>query len=1133
MSSKPSMAPSRPKRSSPEAAVRLLQKKLDVAEKETVSLVSQLAGLGFRTEPAGQGGIPPPVVQPFLPQSVETEALHKNYQALVGRLCRNESQIQTLKLNLCSLQAARDLTRNDARNMKEEVSQLTELHTTEVRKLNQELARSRKELKDAIDARRGAEEETRRLQGALEVATSSKSDIAIGFEDIRIAKQKLLRRVSELKEELAREISFRSSLEDSHATLLQRIQEMEATMESDRREVQSMNENCIELRHEGARLFEEKKQELARNKSLEEAVKNLRSELSCKDENLKELHEQNKNIVTSLASTKKACSELHIEVERQAKLVIDTQTLLVQVQSEREALQDIVQKSQQSPGMTGQKSEDEHQAALADVQMKLNLAETQRQDLETRLTRERESKQTTQTANSKLEEQLLAAKLKLSEFGNKHQTDVASLESALAQVKDELRQASLEKDAAMRSKETLLDEVNQAVDSMAAERQSVQQKISKAQTDIESLTRERDLKGQEISQLRERIAVLEQHQTAHEKVEATISDLLESKSRLAYEKGQLQNRVEQLTKELAAMETVQSEAGKQRRAKAELESKLSETVKELNEAKKTLQHTENVLKQEQASAKRKEQDFALAIQARDRALKEMEKLKSSLDTFQLREKEKTGSLQQSLQDARTDHSKMASTLESVMISHGQLQVAVETLQTEMGKKDQELAGLRHERQSHKRSTEQTQREVARLQEQLVAMESAESNQLASLNVELVQASKSHSKMAAQLQEALATITGLQVASERLQAELDKREAQYHVLSETRQHEKEESQRARSELEEQLQRTQQQLQAARDSSQKKLTKEVGQLRQANADATSRALQLAKENKALQTRVDDLEHTVSKLKTRIGSQKSQLSQVRGTQQANRDLESKLGQIQDQLRELEATKADYAAKNRDQAQTIATFMDQMGGLQRELEGLSHAQRQESSQSRERMGQLEKEVEKGRQLEVEHTRLRQELKEMEERKNAAEEKLSEASNESLEISNHLQEAHGWFKSRYSSLQRALSEARQTQARLEQTALEQQQELTKERLRSGAQTRKAQEMIKASREALNQLANQAEIDQLETRTQMHNLAQRVQAEKDHATLTDQKMEKLLNTSAELVEELAMELDRSQSYGRL
>ncbi|XP_071476531.1 coiled-coil domain-containing protein 150-like [Diadema antillarum] len=1131
MSSKPSMAPSRPKRSSPEVAVRLLQKKLDVAEKETVSLVSQLAGLGFRTEPAGQGGTPPPVVQPFLPQSVETEALHKNYQALVGRLCRNESQIQTLKLNLCSLQAARDLTRNDARNMKEEVSQLTELHTTEVRKLNQELARSRKELKDAIDDRRSAEEETRRLQGALEVATSSKSDIAIGFEDIRIAKQKLSRRVSELKEELAREISFRSSLEDSHATLLQRIQEMETTMESDRREVQSMNENCIELRHEGARLFEEKKQELARNKSLEEAVKNLRSELSCKDEKLKELHEQNKNIVTSLASTKKACSELHTEVEQQAKLVIDTQTLLVQVQSEREALQDVVQKSQQSPGMTGQKAE--HHAALADVQMKLNLAETQRQDLETRLTRERESKQTTQTANSKLEEQLIAAKLKLSELGNKHQTDVASLESALAQVKDELRQASLEKNAAMRSKETLLDEVNQAVDSMAAERQAVQQKISKAQTDIESLTRERDLKGQEISQLRERIAVLEQHQTAHEKVEATISDLLESKSRLAYEKGQLQNRVEQLTKELAAMETVQSEAGKQRRAKAELESKLSETVKELNEAKKTLQHTENVLKQEQASAKRKEQDFALAIQARDKALKEMEKLKSSLDAFQLREKEKTGSLQQSLQDARTDHSKMASTLESVMISHGQLQVAVETLQTEMGKKDQELAGLRHERQSHKRSTEQTQREVARLQEQLVAMESAESNQLASLNVELVQASKSHSKMAAQLQEALATITGLQVASERLQAELDKREAQYHVLSETRQHEKEESQRARSEMEEQLQRTQQQLQAARDSGQKKLTKEVGQLRQANADATSRALQLAKENKALQTRVDDLEHTVSKLKTRIGSQKSQLAQVRGTQQANRDLESKLGQIQDQLRELETTKADYAAKNRDQAQTIATFMDQMGGLQRELEGLSHAQRQESSQSRERMGQLEKEVEKGRQLEVEHTRLRQELKEMEERKNAAEEKLTEASNESLEISNHLQEAHGWFKSRYSSLQRALSEARQTQARLEQTALEQQQELTKERLRSGAQTRKAQEMIKASREALNQLANQAEIDQLETRTQMHNLARRVQAEKDHATLTDQKMEKLLNTSAELVEELAMELDRSQSYGRL
>ena len=44
-------------------------------------------------------------------------------------------------------------------------------------------------------------------------------------------------------------------------------------------QVQSMNENCIELRHEGARLLEEKKQESARRKALEEAVAKIKAEL--------------------------------------------------------------------------------------------------------------------------------------------------------------------------------------------------------------------------------------------------------------------------------------------------------------------------------------------------------------------------------------------------------------------------------------------------------------------------------------------------------------------------------------------------------------------------------------------------------------------------------------------------------------------------------------------------------------------------------------------------------------------------------------------------------------------------------------------------------------------------------------
>lgn len=52
--------------------------------------------------------------------------------------------------------------------------------------------------------------------------------------------QKLQRRLNELKDELTREKSLRSSLEESHSSLLTRIQEMESVVDKEREEVGDM-----------------------------------------------------------------------------------------------------------------------------------------------------------------------------------------------------------------------------------------------------------------------------------------------------------------------------------------------------------------------------------------------------------------------------------------------------------------------------------------------------------------------------------------------------------------------------------------------------------------------------------------------------------------------------------------------------------------------------------------------------------------------------------------------------------------------------------------------------------------------------------------------------------------------------
>ena len=49
-----------------------------------------------------------------------------------------------------------------------------------------------------------------------------------------------------------------------------------------------------------------------------------------------------------------------------------------------------------------------------------------------------------------------------------------------------------------------------------------------------------------------------------------------------------------------------------------------------------------------------------------------------------------------------------------------------------------------------------------------------------------------------------------------------------------------------------------------------------------------------------------------------------------------------------------------------------------------------------------------------------------------------------------------------------------------------------------------------ASREALSQVADKAEIEHLETKTHMRSMTYKLQAEKDHSTMADKKMHKIL-----------------------
>ncbi len=103
--------------------IGLLEQKLQAAEQETQRLVGQLANIGFspsRHDPGSRGDPDPrrqdpgnrrdpdPAITPYKARLADPEVLQQNYEALVSRVCRAESALQTVRLTMSRVEAERD-----------------------------------------------------------------------------------------------------------------------------------------------------------------------------------------------------------------------------------------------------------------------------------------------------------------------------------------------------------------------------------------------------------------------------------------------------------------------------------------------------------------------------------------------------------------------------------------------------------------------------------------------------------------------------------------------------------------------------------------------------------------------------------------------------------------------------------------------------------------------------------------------------------------------------------------------------------------------------------------------------------------------------------------------------------------
>uniref|UniRef100_A0A8C7U708 Uncharacterized protein n=1 Tax=Oncorhynchus mykiss TaxID=8022 RepID=A0A8C7U708_ONCMY len=328
------------------------------------------------------------------------------------------------------------------------------------------------------------------------------------------------------------------------------------------------------------------------------------------------------------------------------------------------------------------------------------------------------------------------------------------------------------------------------------------------------------------------------------------------------------------------------------------------------------------------------------------------------------------------------------TLENVLVSHSRLQHNTETVQKELGRREQELASLRRDRLQGQREIQKLQAEVEKLQDIMATSNSKKNKMLEPLRKALDVARLDNKKLAQSLEQAV-------LANSTLQANLDRCGLNTEV----------ELAEARAEIgrwSEHLESMTLRMRKERDSVKRLSQREISELRKALEDLSSRSGDLSRANRELREKTSELEKVVSNQKARLRDQKTQLKQ-------HLDNRATLGNSQKikVSTSLKTLKDQYQKKNYEQSELIQQFRSETLSLQRELRRLSSSQE----------GELEAERELRHVMQDKCQRLEESIKKLQEAKDQAEQKMKEVSLESQQISENLEEAHSWFRSKFDSL--------------------------------------------------------------------------------------------------------------------
>ncbi|XP_073162363.1 coiled-coil domain-containing protein 150 isoform X7 [Lepidochelys kempii] len=972
---RPPIAPMSVRATAPEAFA-VLRQRMSVVEEQTSALARDLEMLGvngqsldlFHSKPLETPGSPQPVspVRARVAFAGESDVLWKNCESLVNRMCRLESVVQTLKLNLFRLQTEKELNPMHAAHLEQRMNAMQEEHLQELKVVQLEAMKLRQQLSEAKEDVEKAQEEVQRLSAALEIATATKTDVAIAAEELRTTKHIMNHRLQELREQLFQEASLRESLEESQATMLQRVQDMEITVEAE----------------------QEQNAQLSFSKEHEENVQ-LRSEITA----LRETAEKVQAINDQL---NQQCSELSATLRRvsmeNAKLFSDHQAML---KAEQERM---TQKLLEQDLLLD--------AARANIIGELQSMRNEKAQLQQEL-------EALHTEHSGCRQKACLAEQMTT-------TQKVLLESTIARLRGELETALKERGSLLLEKESLQQEMKKAASDITQERNKLEveltgnkvlPKMGAMRSTLQNLEKEN-------KRLMDRLAALEHQQYAQQQVEQVLAELTDSKNKLAYDKGKLQTKVQQLGEELQSLADARSENSHLRKLNTALETKYTQVNIELGSVKINMQRMEAQLKQAQTTLEHKEEEFSMAIKSRDEALRESQKIKGHMEAMEEREKQKVANLQRQLQEAKEDNDKVTSVLENVLASHSRMQAALEKVQTELGRKDSEITGLRKDRTQSQQKIQKLEAELEQYQAKMVVIETQHNSQVDPLCKALEVARADNKKLALSLEQALQANSTLQSKLIHTQEEMNRKEIEHQQLMACREQLIEEATMEEKLYTERLESLKKQFQTEREATRKAGHRESAELKKALEEASSKSAEVSRANRELRQKIMELEKSLVSYRGKLKSQSAQIRHYLASKTNNIQNTERIKEIESELRQMELIKEQYQKKNYEQSQSIQKFVTELTSLQSEMQTLAKNQHEVATRNRQLEAQLEMEQKMRRQLENQCQKLDDTVKHLKKCKEETEQKLKEASVESEQITANLEEAHHWFKSKFDSLQ-------------------------------------------------------------------------------------------------------------------